>query len=447
MQHLQQTISILDQNQYRGGRVNSAKHRSAIELCEDFSGLEENVNRYDLLLLVKRVGKSAGFTPRMIQLLDYYMAFTRDIDWEEGSRPIVYQSLARTALDLGISERQIQKLEKQLFDIGAITWNDSGNHKRYGQRDAATGQILYAYGVDLTPLAYLKPILEEKLHEKKLYDRAWLETKRQISWYRRQICSLILEQKQEEGACDREVYSWELRYEKIAIQIRTHLKLEKLRTLLSKHKSLHSDLIDFMGVGISETKQATDDRSMDEETNNSSSRSEKKFAHYKDTIKKSFDKSNTSSSASTGFQKSVVNPSAPKLSDREEPNREEGKEEEDLILATGLQHISLKHALQAMSDRFREHLPLEPRPMNWSDVVEAAYRLRTELFISQSSWARACETLGRTGAAVCVLLTDQATQREDDPVRLPAAYFNAMINRAKQGELRLHSSVFGLLGK
>ena len=68
-----------------GGRIASPKHRAAIELCEDFTGLEEGVNRYDLLLLVKRAGRAAGFSPRMIALLDYYMAFTRDIDWEEGS--------------------------------------------------------------------------------------------------------------------------------------------------------------------------------------------------------------------------------------------------------------------------------------------------------------------------------------------------------------------------
>ena len=47
----------------------------------------------------------------MIQLLDYYFAFTRDADWEQGSRPVVYQSLAKTALDLSVTERQVQRLE------------------------------------------------------------------------------------------------------------------------------------------------------------------------------------------------------------------------------------------------------------------------------------------------------------------------------------------------
>ena len=151
-------FNIAELKQGRGGRSSSPLHRRAQELVQEFTGLEADVNRYDLLLLVKRIGKQAGFTPRMIALLDYYMAFTKDYDWKQGSSPVVYQSLSKTALDLGISERQVQRLEQSLFETGALTWNDSGNHRRYGKRDDS-GRIMYAYGVDLTPLAFLKASL------------------------------------------------------------------------------------------------------------------------------------------------------------------------------------------------------------------------------------------------------------------------------------------------
>ena len=169
----------------KGGRVSSPKLRKSLEASENFLGLEGKAHRYELLTLVKRVGKSAGFTSRMIELLDYYMSFTRDIDWSEGHSPIVYQSLSRTALDLSISERQIQRLEQALFEVGAVTWHDSGNHRRYGQRCGETGEIIFAYGVDLTPLAYLKAELQQKLTQKKAHDRLWMETKRQVSIQRR----------------------------------------------------------------------------------------------------------------------------------------------------------------------------------------------------------------------------------------------------------------------
>lgn len=90
---------------------------------------------------------------------------------------------------------------------------------------------------------------------------------------------------------------------------------------------------------------------------------------------------------------------------------------------------------------------MHARPVNWSDLVEAAYRLKSELRISQSNWVDACQTLGRAGAAVCLVLTDQGMQREAEPVRKPGAYFRAMVRRARTGELHLQPSVFGILNR
>lgn len=411
-----------------GGRSGSHRYRQTIQQSDDFAGLEANANRYDLLLLVKRAGKSAEFSPRMIQLLDYYLAFTRDIDWEEGSRPIVYQSVARTALDLGVSERQIQKLESRLFGVGAITWSDSGNHKRFGQRDAKTGHILYAYGVDLTPLAYLREELEDKLHQKQLYDQAWMETKRQISWYRCQIRSLIQEIELEEGASVAE--GLRQGYDRIAVRIRTHLSLEELRALLAKHKTLHDEAL------------ATVDQTTQEET----SRDEQTFAHNQTTTYQSFDKSNTGSPLGSGFQESVVEPTAPETDEPVGEGTEEGASgQADPIFVTGLQHLTLKQVLQAAGSQVWECLPHQQRPLNWNDLIEAAYRRRQRLGVSQSSWGQACHQLGRIGAAVCLVLTDRAIEREDNPVRNPAAYFAGMLKKHQAGELRLHGSVFGLL--
>lgn len=409
-----------------GGRISSDRYRRSLSQADDFTGLEAGVDRYQLLLLVKRVGKAAGFTSRMIQLLDYYFAFTRQCDWEEGARPIVYQSLARTALDLGVSERQVQKLEAALFAAGAIGWNDSGNHKRYGQRDSQSGRLLYAYGIDLTPLAYLKPELEAKLVEKQLYDQAWLETKRQISWQRRQIRSLLLEWPQrEEGARDLSLF--ERRYDEIAVQIRTHLRLEELRQLLARHTSLHGELMAAMGVALPKIEEAAQNPILARETHNRSCRSERAFAHYKSTTQEITSCSSTNES----FQKSVAEP--PEITSQ--------------APTTGIEHVALSHVLHAASDRFRAELPLAHRPMNWDDVVEAAYRLRARLGVSQQSWGEACGTLGRNTAAICLLVTDRAALREVDPVLKPAAYFRAMVSRARGGELRLHASVFGLLEK
>jgi replication initiation protein RepC len=450
-----QTHIIPEMTTPGGGRIASPKLRQSLEQCEDFAGLEEKVSRYDLLLLVKRAGKSAGFSPRMIALLDYYMSFTRDIDWEEGSRPIVYQSLARTALDMGVSERQIQILEKQLFEVGALTWHDSGNHRRFGQRCSETGQIMFAYGAELTPLAYLKAELQDKLHEKQLYDKAWMETKRQTSWYRRQIRAILLEA--ESGAGEVDVFTLDEadlidfinRYDGIAISIRTYMDLNSLRELLGKHK----DLYEILNAKVSEhDHKALKCVNNNEITEKDSPKDDSNDVHYKYTNKKQLNKLSTSRTSPSFLQEGVArNPQSQSNigsrgeGSKKEEQKEESSDEQSTILSTGLQHVTLKQLLNISSERLKGELPMEPRPMNANDFVEAAYRLNRTLGISQSSWGHACMTLSRTGAAVCVILTDQANLREENRVMKPGAYFNAMVNRAKSGELKLHKSVMGKL--
>ena len=114
---------------------------------------------YYALTLIKRLGKHSGYTAQMINLLDYYLSFTKDLDWEGKGAPIIYQSLCRTAFDLGLSVRQIQRIEKRLADKSLLRFEDSPNNKRYGTRDAS-GRITKAFGVDLSPLTDSIAMLE-----------------------------------------------------------------------------------------------------------------------------------------------------------------------------------------------------------------------------------------------------------------------------------------------
>ncbi len=176
-----------------GGRISTPKFREANRQADEFKGLPQGVTRFELLRLVKHAGGELGFTDSMVRLLEHYLLFTRDQDWKEGAQPIVYQSQYKTALDLCVSERQVQKLEHALFRVGALTWHDSGNYRRFGVRNEKTGEILYAYGVDLSPLAALYPLLQKTHHEKQLRDAAWMEQKRRICWYRTRIRTVLAE--------------------------------------------------------------------------------------------------------------------------------------------------------------------------------------------------------------------------------------------------------------
>lgn len=417
-----------------GGRHSSPKFRETMQMAEKFEGLPEDVTRFDLLKMVKRAGREVGFTDRMIQLLEYYLLFTQEQDWTNGQRPIVYQSLYKTALDFGVGERQIQKIEQALFDVGAITWNDSGNHKRYGARDEKTGEIMFAFGVDLSPLAYLYETLVQKFHEKQVRDAAWMEQKRRISWYRAQIRAFLAEYTE----CEQDVRPVREaigRYNEIAIPIRTHMPLERLTELCEEHKELYETVQNTLET----LSEAVDSNEMLQE---STPRGVQDGAHIYSTNQTQSDKSDYSNRSGIGFQKSVADSTAQKRRRREE---RQAIEEKAAPISSNLSNITWKQVLNACSERFKEHIPLHERPLDWEDLVEAASVLLPDLGIHKSAWWEACRVMGRHGATICVMVIDQKAQDPENSVRNPGGYLREMTARAEKGELNLQGSVFGLL--
>ena len=431
MQHTE----IIEPKRSRGGRTSSPELRKSIKQSDEFEGLEENVKHFELLTLVKRAGKQAGFTSKMIELLEHYMILTRAVDWIEGSQPIVYKSQYQTAMDLGISDRHLQRLEKDLFKIGAITFNDSGNCKRYGQRDPKSGKIIYAYGVVLTPLALMKTELETLIQEQQLYKDAWMETKRQVSWHRGQIKSMLAEMAELSGEGRG---AFESQYDEIAVRYTTTMSLVDFRSMLAKHQELYNLVLEALEALYSSSKDDT-------KTSKESCKTDSSVGHKQDTKNNQFNKLNTRSSSSNASKEGSNENLESKPQTSVQEDRYDTGNETNIILKTGIQHITLKQMLNVCGDDLKDYLPREARPMNINDFIEAAYQYKSKLFISQASWGRACQAIGREGATLSLILADRGVSRTENPVRNPAAYFNSMIIRAKAGDLHLHRSVFGHL--
>jgi hypothetical protein len=421
-----------------GGRISTPKFREANRQSEEFKGLPEGVTRFDLLKLVKHAGSELSFTDSMVRLLEHYMLFTKDQDWKEGSHPIVYQSQYKAALELGLSERQLQRLEGALFNVGALTWNDSGNRKRYGVRNERTGDIVYAYGVDLSPLAALYPVLKKALHEKQMRTAAWMEQKRQISFYRGRISAVLAEftvhqelQAQILAATDK--------YNAVAKRIRTNMSLETLLDLCRQHESLYNQVLATIegasptrhDCGLSQIMSCQDDQNV---------------VHTQTTNQPSSDKSESCSPLDTGFQGSVIRP-AVITGKGGVHDKAKGPPLPEIV--EKIASISWKMVLNASSERFRFCLHSRygntPRPMSEADVIAAADTMRSELGISKSAWVEACRVLSPIGAAICVMVIDQKVLNIADPIRNPGGYLRGMVKRGKEGTLNLHGSVFGLL--
>lgn len=414
-----------------GGRISSPKFRASLEKSDEFTGLEEDLDKFYALKLIKKVGRQGGFTAELIEMLEYYLIRTSDIDWTEGNKPICYQAVITTAQDLDITERQVRNREKALNALGALSWEDSGNFKRFGVRDRESGQILYAFGVDLSPLASIISTLEQKLEQKKALNELWKENKRKISGLRGRIRTLLAEATSYEELREfTEVMSNE--YNVISYSIRSYHTLPDLAALLEKHQLVAQGLLEALDGII----KVADNTII---THDTSPRDEEHCPHIQRTTFPESNKFDYSSPSANSFQKSVAESTEVIIQDQgigEDSKRS---------LSQDLSKITWKQMLNACSERFKQHIPIHEQPLEWRDLVDAAHALLPELGIHKTAWWSACQVLGQHGATICVMIIDQKSQDAENPVRNPGGYLRKMTARAKTGDLNLQGSVFGLL--
>ena len=121
--------------------------------AEDFDGLPDGIKHHgELLAAFKAAAPRLGLSTRLTFALDWLFRFTQSKDWEQGRRPVVWPSAATQQEAFGLSESGVRNINRHLVDAGLITMKDSPNGKRYGMRDRH-GQIVEAYGFDLSPIA------------------------------------------------------------------------------------------------------------------------------------------------------------------------------------------------------------------------------------------------------------------------------------------------------
>ncbi|MAE50921.1 MAG: hypothetical protein CMH27_03845 [Micavibrio sp.] len=420
-----------------GGRLSSPKFRAGLQDLDEYIGLEEDVDRFKALKLVKMAGKDAGFSAELVELLEYYVIRTDEADWKEGSQPINYQSVTTTAQDLDISERQVRNREKALHALGALSWQDSGNFKRYGMRDRETREIQYAFGVDLSPLASLMPVLEAKVAAKQAAKAKWNETKRKISAYRARIRALIAEAGHYDEL-DEMLLHITYEYEKISFSIRTYHAQSDLDDLLGEHKALYEAMYQALeGVAQAEDKSSFScDTSATDETD---------FPHIQCTNFQTSNKLDYSNRSGISLQEGVAGSTETNNKHTACGDIAKEQEAESNKIAETISKITWKQVLNACSDRFKERIPLHERPLSWQDLTDAAHGLLPTLGIHKSAWWEACSTLGRTGATICIMIIDQKMQDSSNPIRSPGGYLREMTVRAQKGELNLQGSIFGLL--
>ena len=108
-----------------------------------------------VLKLTQKAGKKHGWTPALVEHLEFLLSQTAASDWRADGRPMVCLSVEETAWALWRSTTQIRRNENRLMQLGALVFRHSPNRQRYIKHNA-DGVIVEEYGLDLSPIVGLR---------------------------------------------------------------------------------------------------------------------------------------------------------------------------------------------------------------------------------------------------------------------------------------------------
>lgn len=455
-----------------GLRPSTAAGRAALCRADAFAGLPEGIGRWRVMAAVRTAAGALDLTPMMLRLLEHYVDLTWDIDWTAGCEPVVHRPLVEIAAALGRTERQIRNVERALAERGLLAWRDSGNHHRHGRRDHRTGRLIQAYGVSLGPMGARARELIALGEAVRRDAEATRRLRIAVSALRRQLRATI------EAALTKGIDAPVIASASMTLQrvpTRTQAADDRA-TLEHRHEILVAAETELTAaLARREAAQLRGDAAALAEIGNH---------EYIDT---------DSDIAINGYRRSnerndAAQPLAmhPVEKDTSTPARE-GTSKPLAGDETGLKHLG--HEVGTVVNKrknlvhrsFRtnlhtgvtkrpdqRHRPDTPRPVSlelaiacisapareafrrsgppaWTGLTEAMRERCALLDISQQDWAEGCAVLGRTGAALCVVVIEhKLTLTDERAIRRPASYFRAMVERGRERRLHLDRSLHAI---
>jgi len=361
-----------------------------------------------------------GINRTHYQILQTLVWYTNPVDWEAGNLCIAYPRNTKLAEDLAVSVRTVQFGLRRLLDVGLIQMKDSPNGQRYGIRPSPKAPLSDAYGIDLSPLRKLAPVLKELAAEQREAVAHRAQLRRQIGHLCRigqelvgAACTVLDNQaatKWQGQAADLRRFHYAARSVKETAALLA--MIEQAQTIVAQIEDDMPPLpTDAEPAGI---------RALAE---NIRRMGESKCAQM-----------NTNTETHDFSKRSTVVPSLPEgrsgsgaPSDAAEAVREEMDREK----------VTPELVCDAIPNFYNDMLPPD-----WPALLQAAYDWsRSELDIRADTWRLARTVLGDQGTAVAIAtIVGRA-----EAVERPGAYLRGMIERAQSGKLRLGQSIWGFL--
>ena len=434
-----QTESAPEAHQEHSGRGPSGLRRLSLAMLtterigEKFTGLPDKSTPGRVLAAFKAAAPTLGFGPRVIHVIDWLFSFTQPQDWTAGHKPLVWPSahLQQQALGLGVT--QAKTLNRHLVEIGLVTMKDSPNGKRYGKRDAQ-GQIVEAYGFDLSPLA-ARLAEFQAVAEHARAEREALRHLRRRATIARKGLDQVLETAAELGFADP---VWRRLGEEAHALCRALKKVANPDEIafgvasLERRQREARERLEFLTSPVPEAAPEKVDSDPTRPENRPHQYYYKSNLHpYQDTVMAS---EGCKAQGEAGVQ--TAPPARPGLP----PSPQGGHGAKTARQDAGTVLRLSTDELVRLAPRLKPYLATSSPA--WPDIVDAADWLRHDLGVSKSLWGEACLAMGREQAAIALAVV--SAKPAGHFTSTPGGYFNGMVVRAKAGGLNLARTVWGL---
>jgi replication initiation protein RepC len=343
------------------------------------------VTRKELSAASRDAAKALELRNGPRSVLSELVACWGEQEWE---RLLVWPSNDYLVSRTGMSERGIRKAFRVLIDQQLIIPKESPNGKRYAVKDLA-GEIVDAFGFDLTPVYARRGEWAERLIEQKQAREARKRTFDEITIARRAAQEALGSLTQEYPDLDRS-------------DLEDRLQGLLARTPLRSTKAMPIDIMD-------EWKAL---RTACEEAYYKAGYAGTQYRHNNN------NNGSPSESCNKGFPK---------------------KAEAVRSTEQSSEHLSPELILEACPTLGDYGQPVR----DLADIVSAGRYLRASLGAHESAWAEAVEDIGTVRAAIAVIYVlqlyedDAARNGGESRIKNPGGYFRALTRMVKSGKIDL----------
>lgn len=368
-----------------------------------------DIDRNDLYRVLDGAKTTIGLSASALETLKHLIGYTRPDDYKGDAKPIAWPSNYTLAELAGVTESAIKARLRQLRSLALITMRDAAHGRRRGQRSDA-GEIISAYGIDLSPLRVRFAELKAAAEAHTAFSRLDKLGRQEIARVRRIVGQALAQ------AADMRLTGvhW------IALQ-------DAIEAIASRAAMARATR-DAAGY------EAALARLPDVESQVGRTIDEFMFSNESD----------GSGSKSSPFIHIQTNPSPESVQAlRDCSSDREGSSDFAAALTASPSKSDFKTSPRELVEMFPTTAMYVNRERpDWIDLHRAAARLRHDLGIRTGTWVDALDQLGPDGASVAIMITAERGAR--DEIRLtPGAYFAGMVTRAHRGELDLSKSLWG----